>query len=189
MPVSIGWIPMMPTLGEMAKALNRSTVYRRGLQTRFELPVADGAAETDACLAFLRTVVFLRTVGIAEDTLVRLWQFEKKLLQLLHADSTGSKTWFLDSCGISTHRDRRLLMTNYDLGEPVPSRELQLGLNFADKLPELFGGTEMGEDALRVLNEYVALFGRICSDVAAELPDLREAAKWAAHLPSAARPG
>ena len=56
----------MTTLGEMAKALNRSPVYLRGLQTRFELSVADGAAETDACLAFLRTVVFLRTLGIAE---------------------------------------------------------------------------------------------------------------------------
>jgi hypothetical protein len=30
---------------------------------------------------------------------------------LLHLDSTGSKSWFLDSCGAITGRDRRLLLT------------------------------------------------------------------------------
>jgi len=33
----------MHTLGDMAKALNRSPVYLHGLQTRFELPVSGGA--------------------------------------------------------------------------------------------------------------------------------------------------
>jgi hypothetical protein len=172
----------MQTLGDMAKALNRSPVYLRGLQTRFDLPVVEGAAYASAYQAFLRTVVFLRTLSIAEDTLLRLWKFEKKLLQLLHVDSTGSRTWFLDSCGSVAHRERRLLLSNHDLGVPIPSKELQLGLNFADKLPELFGGAEMGEDAIRVLNEYIPLLGRIRSEIAAELPHLREAAQWAARV-------
>ena len=68
------------------------------------------------------------------------------------------------------------------MGVPIPSKELQLGLNFADTLPELFGGAEMGEDAHRVLNEYIPLLGRIRSEIAAELPHLREAAKWAARV-------
>lgn len=76
-------------------------------------------------------------------------------MQLLHLDSTGSTTWFLDSCGQTTNRDHRLLLSNYNLGVPIPSNELQLGLNFADKTPELFGGQEMGEDGLRVLNLYI----------------------------------
>jgi hypothetical protein len=46
-----------------------------------------------------------------------------------------------------------------------------------------FAGTDMGEDALRVLNEYIALYGRIRSDAAAELPHCRAAANWAARLP------
>ena len=54
----------------------------------------------------------------------------------------------------------------------------QLGLNFADTLPELFGGTEMGEDAIRVLNEYLTLSARIRADVRTELPHVREAVKW-----------
>jgi hypothetical protein len=136
----------------------------------------------DAYLAFLRTAVYLRTLGIAEDRLLRLWHLEKKLLQLLHVDSTGSKTWFLDACGAITRRDRRLLLTNYDIGIAVPARALQLGLNFAAHLPELFAGSEMGEDALRVLNEIIPLQNSIRADVAAELPHLRETAKWAARF-------
>ena len=97
-------------------------------------------------------------------------------------DSTGSKPWFLDSCGTITRRDGRLLLSNYDMGIAVPAHALQLGLNFAEKLPELFAGKEMGEDALRVLNEIIPLQAAIHADVAAELPHLREAAKWAARL-------
>ncbi|MCX6910889.1 MAG: hypothetical protein NTY01_22995 [Verrucomicrobia bacterium] len=173
----------MHTFSDMAKALNRSPVYLAGLQKRFELPVFEGAAYSEAYVAFLRAVIALRTFGIAEDALLRLWNFEKKLLHLLHVDSAGSPTWFLDSCGVTTHPKQRLLLTNHDLGVPVPSKELQLGLNFADTLPELFGGTEMGEDALRVLNEYITLHARIRSDLRAELPHVRAAAKRVARLP------
>ncbi len=176
-------MPDLLTLGDLVKALNRPAVYLSGLQARFELPLYEGAAYSKAYLAFLQTVVFLRTLGIPEETLLRLWQLEKKLLQLLHADSNGSSTWFLDACGSITHRDRRLLLSNYDLGVTVPSKTLQLGLNFAEKLPELFGGAEMGEDALRVLNDYITLFGQIRTDIAAEVPRLREAVKWAVRLP------
>ena len=97
----------MHTLGDMAKVLNRPAVYLRGLQTRFILPVLEGATYPDSYLAFLRTIVFLRTFGVSEDALLRLWHLETKLLTLLHVDSTGSPTWFLDACGQKTHRKRR----------------------------------------------------------------------------------
>lgn len=174
------------TLGDMAKALNRSTVYLHGLQTRFELPVGEGAAYSDAYLAFLRAVVALRTLNVSEEALIDLWHLEKKLLQLLHVDSTGSKTWFLDACGATTHPQRRLLLTNYDLGVEVPAKTLQLGLNFAAALPELFAGKAMGEDALRVLNEYLKLYARIRATIEAELPQVRAAVRWAAQRNSTA---
>jgi hypothetical protein len=167
----------------ITKRLNRPAVVVSGLQNRFELPAFEGAAYSDAYLAFLKTLVCLRTIGIAEDRLLRLWHLEKKLLQLLHVDSTGSKTWFLDSCGAITRRDRRLLLSNYDIGIAVPAHAIQLGLNFAATLPELFAGKEMGEDALRVLNDIIPLQTAIRADVAAELPHLRETVKWAARLP------
>ncbi len=167
------------TLADLAKHLNRPAVVVSGFQTRFGLPVLQDSGYSEAYQAFLRTVVYLRTLGIAEERLLRLWRLEKKLLQLLHVDSTGSTTWFLDSCGAITRRDRRLLLTNYDIGIAVPAQALQLGLNFADKPPELFGGKEMGEDALRVLNEIIPLQAGIVADVAAEMPHLRETIGWA----------
>lgn len=165
----------------MAEALGRPAVVLAGLQDRFELPAFEDNGYSDAYLAFLRTIVHLRTLGIAEDRLLHLWRLERKLLQLLHVDSTGSRTWFLDSCGAITRRDRRLLLSNYDIGIAVPSHAIQLGLNFAATPPELFAGKEMGEDALRVLNDIIPLQSAIRADVAAELPHLRETVKWAAR--------
>ena len=111
--------------------------------------------------------------------MLRIWHLEKKLLTLLHADSTGSPTWFLDACGPATHRKRRLLLKNYDLGVAIPWRMLQLGLNFGDALPELFAGKEMGEDALRVLEEYLKALATLRKDVGDELPHARAAVAWA----------
>ena len=171
------------TLADMATKLNRSTVYLSGLQKRFELPACEGATYPDAYLEFFRTVVYLRTFGISEESLRDLWILEKKLLTLLHVDSTGSRTWFLDACGRTTHRERRLMLSNFDLGIPLDAREVQTGLDFSDRLPELFEGKAMGEDALRVLDECLKLEKTILEDVRSELPHVREALKWAVHLP------
>lgn len=172
----------MQSLADMSKSLNRAAVYVSGLQVRFELPVMEGAAYSIAYLEFLRALVTLRTLNISEETLRDLWHLEKKLLQLLHVDSTGSRTWFLDSCGATTHPERRLLLTNHDLGVSLTGSEVQTGLNFADSIPELFAGKEMGEDALRVLRECLKHRARILSDIAAELPHVRRVVKWATPL-------
>jgi hypothetical protein len=172
----------MHTFSDMAKALNRASVYLSGLQKRFELPAFEGATYSPAYLAFLRGVINLRTFDLAEETLRDLWHLEKKLLQLLHVDSTGSPTWFLDSCGAISGRDRRLLLTNHDLGVPLTGSEVQAGLNFANSAPELFAGQEMGEDALRVLRDCLKIRARILADIAAELPHVRTSVKWATPL-------
>lgn len=173
----------MRTFVQVAGMLNRSTVYVSGLQKRFELPGMAGAGYSDAYLVFLRNLIALRTLNISEDILLDLWHLEKKLLQLLHADSTGSATWFLDSCAVGKNPERRLLLTNYDLGVPVTADEVQIGLNFADTAPELFAGREMGEDALRVLRECLKIRARILEHIAAELPHVRSTIKtWAAHV-------
>ncbi len=169
----------MQSHGDMAKALNRPVVYLRGLQTRFELPVVGDAGYPDAYFAFLQSVVFLRILNIPEESLRELWRLEKKLLQLLNMDSTGSKTWFLDACGQTTHPQRRLLLSNYDIGVKLPSRTLQLGLNFASKLPEFFAGSEMGESAIRVLGQYLKICTRIQTGIDAESTLIRSAARWA----------
>jgi hypothetical protein len=172
----------MHTSAELARTLNRPAIQVRNLQTRFGLPILQGAAYPDAYLAFLRTIVRLRMLDVSEASLLRIWQLEKKLLTLLHVDSTGSPTWFIDSCGQTSHRKRRLLLTNYDLGIDISSKMLQPGLNFAAALPELFAGREMGEDAIRVLEKYLKLFADLRQQLAAELPHVRAAAAWARRL-------
>ena len=174
-------VSALHTLADLARAVNRSSVYIHGLQARFELPAFEGAGYSEAYIELLRKLVYLRALSISEETLRELWQLEKKLLQLLHVDSTGSSAWFLDSCGATTHPERRLLLTNYDVGMDISGRGLQLGLDFAARPPELFAGQEMGEDALRVLNDYLKLHARILEAVQTELPLLRTAVKWAAR--------
>ena len=83
----------MHTLGDMAKALNRSQLTLREVLKRFEVSLAKDDRYSAATLAFLRTVIFLRTLNISEERLRDLWHLEKKLLQLLYVDSAGSPTW------------------------------------------------------------------------------------------------
>ena len=44
----------MHTFADLAKALNRATVYVSGLQSRFELPTFDGAGYSEPYRAFFR---------------------------------------------------------------------------------------------------------------------------------------
>jgi len=172
----------MHSFGDMAQALNILTINLSRYQKRFELPAFEGQGYSDAYLVLLQKLTALRTFGITEDTQLKLWVVEKKLMQLLHADPFHSATWFLDCCTATSHPNQRLLLTNYDLGAPVPAKVLQLGLNFNETSQELFGGQEMGEDAIRVLNQYISLSTTILSSLKRELPLVRAATKWVAHL-------
>lgn len=174
----------MHTIANLAKALNRTTLVIQGLQNRFELPAIKGATYSDAYLAFLRKIVYCRTLNVSEETLLKLWNLEKKLLTLMHADSTGSATWFLDACGSINHSRRRLLLTNFDMGIEIKAQAVQLGLNFTGAAPELFDGREMGEDALRVLGQYLKLFSRIQAEISSEIPLLKNATRWASRFDS-----
>jgi len=169
----------MHTFGTMAKALNRSAVYLQGLQKRFDLPILKGANYSDSYLRFLQTVISLRTLNISEETILELWHIERKLLQLLHADTTGSPTWFLDSCGSKRNRSHRLLLSNFDIGVYLAPGTLQLGLQFSESAKELFTGKEMGEDALALLDAYLKASSALRSSIPAEIPQLRTALRLA----------
>lgn len=70
-----------------------------------------------------------------------------------------------------------------DIAVPLDVREIQTGLNFSERLPELFDGKAMGEDALRVMDEGLKLRENILHEVSGDLPQARSAAKRPAHLP------
>jgi hypothetical protein len=173
---------VMHSLGQIATLLNRDTVLLSGMQARFGLPVLPGEGYSPAYVEWFRRIIMLRSFNIAEDRLRDLWQQETKLLQLLHIDSTGSPTWALDSCGASQHPERRLLLSNHDLGVPLAAGEILGGLNFSNSLPELFAGAEMGENAAKVLRRCVRMKQQFLAEIRAEVPHLRTAVKWAVGL-------
>jgi hypothetical protein len=130
----------------------------------------------------LRKILHLRVLGVSEETLREFWALERKLIEVLHLDPQSSPTWMLDACAFLSDPDRRLLLSNIDLGFPLPATDLQIGLNFAATSPELFAGKEMGEDALRLVSNYRTRLAGIRSAVASESKILRNALKWGKGL-------
>lgn len=167
------------TLGEMAQSLNRPAVVLSGLQKRFHLPVLKGAAYFPAYFAFLRKIVHLRILGIAEADLLELWKVEKHLLQLLHLDTaTGSPTWFLDECTQGRNTSRRLLLSHTDLGPGFLQETLQPHLDFAPAPRALFSHKEAGDDVIKALKRYRGLTVAIQTKANAEAAQLRHALHW-----------
>jgi hypothetical protein len=52
---------------------------------------------------------------------------------------------------VDANPDDRLLLSNADLGVPLMALDLQAGLDFRVRPPELFEGKAMGDDALRLI--------------------------------------
>lgn len=169
----------MHTLNQMARALNRSPREVSNLQSRFELPVFPGAGYSEAYLAFLRTIVRLRTLQVREETLRDLWILERKLLRLLHADAGGSPTWFLDACGTKGPGRHRLLLSQRDVGAAFDERTIQPGLDLSpEQSGELFSGAAMGEDLMRLLDEYRRVHGEVRKNVRTALPLVDATVAW-----------
>jgi hypothetical protein len=175
------------TMSVIAERLARPVVWVRGIQKRFGLPVLEHYPE--GYEEFLRKILHLRVLGVSEESLREFWAVERKLIEVLHLDPETSPTWMVDACAFDADPDRRLLLSNIDLGCSLPATDLQIGLNFTTTAPELFAGKEMGEDALRLISDYRTRLTSIRSAVASELPILKGAIKWAKGMvPSAPRP-
>ena len=166
----------MKSMKEIAEGLGRPAVWIAGVQKRFGLPVLESYPE--GYESFLRKIVHLRVLGVSEETLREFWAVERKLIEVLHLDPQSSPTWMVNACAFDSDPDRRLLLSNIDLGSPLLATDLQIGLNFAASSPELFAGRDMGEDALRLLSDYRTRLAGIRSSVGSELAVLRGAIKW-----------
>lgn len=164
----------------MAEGLGRPVIWISAIQKRFGLPVLESYPE--GYESFLRKIVHLRVLGVSEETLREFWAVERKLIQVFHLDPQSSPTWMVDACAVAADPDRRLLLSNIDLGSPLLATDLQIGLNFAASSPELFAGKEMGEDALKLLQDYRTRLTAIRSTVGSELSVLKEANKWGRGL-------
>jgi len=170
----------MKSMKLMAERLGRPAVWIAGVQKRFGLPVLESYSE--GYEAFVRKIVHLRVLGVSEESLREFWAVERKLIEVLHLDSQSSPTWMVDACSVAADPDRRLLLSNIDLGFLLPATDLQIGLNFAASSPELFAGKEMGEDALRLISDYRTRLASIRSTIVSESKLLCEALKWGKGL-------
>jgi hypothetical protein len=170
----------MKSMKLMAEGLGRPMVWVRGVQKRFGLPVLERYSA--GYESFLHKVIHLRVLGVSEETLREFWAVERKLIEVLHLDPQTSPTWMVDACAFQADPDRRLLLSNIDLGSPLLATDLQIGLNFAPCSPELFAGKEMGEDALRLISDYRTHLTAIRSTVGSELPTLKRAIAWGRGL-------
>jgi hypothetical protein len=170
----------MKRMKEIAERLGRPVVWISGVQKRFGLPVLESYSE--GYESFLRKIVHLRVLGVSEESLREFWAVERKLIEVLHLDPQSSPTWMVDACTVSADPERRLLLSNIDLGFNLPSISIQIGLNFATSAPELFAGKEMGEDALKVLQDYRTRLVGIRLSVGSELSMLKGAIKWGRGL-------
>ena len=75
---------------------------------------------------------------------------------------------------MDANHDDRLLLSNADLGVPLMALDLQAGMDFEVRPIELFKGKEMGEDAMRLLEDYRNEFRTIRKTVSVERISLRE---------------
>jgi hypothetical protein len=165
----------MRSVKSLAEGLGRAVVWVTGVQKRFGLPLLESYSE--GYESFLRKIVHLRVLGVSEETLREFWAVERKLIEVLHIDPQSSPTWMVDACAHASDPERRLLLSNIDLGFPLPATDLQIGLNFAASSPELFAGRDMGEDALRLISDYRTRLAGIRASVSSESRILRAALK------------
>ena len=162
---------------DLSQALGRPAIWISRMRKRFGLPVLEQHPECYE--AFLRKVRDLRNLGVSEEKLGELWDLERKLIEILHLDLGGGELSLIEGCSVEVEPDRRLLLSNADLGVPLMSRDVQAGLDFQSRPQELFEGKEMGEDALRILGEYRGLLQEIRGTVIRESKVLKGSIRWA----------
>jgi hypothetical protein len=147
------------------------------MRKHFGLPVLEDYPECYE--TFLRKIRDLRNLGVSEEKLVSLWNLERKLIDILHLDLGDGNLSHIQGCSVEADPERRLLLSNADLGVPLMARDLQTGLDFQALPKELFEGKEMGDDALRILREYSDLLDETLKTVSRESKVLKNSLRWA----------
>lgn len=165
------------TSTELACALGRSALWVSGIARQLSLPACPDYP--GSYVAFLNKIRDLENLSVSREKIARLWEIEKSLIRLLHLVPGEDFLQIIAGCSAEADPDRRLLLSNADLGVPLLARDLQPGLDFtAEKPHELFGGREMGEDAVRLLVDYRTELRSIMAAIAAERPVLKETLRW-----------
>jgi len=162
--------------GDLTIALGRPPLWVSKTRKRFGLPALDDYPEY--YVAFLRKIRDLRNLGVSEEKLGQLWDLERKLIAILNLDLGGGDLSLIEGCSAEAEPERRLLLSNANLGVPLVARDVQAGLDFKKHPHELFEGRAMGEDALRLIGEYRLVLQEVRDISEREVKVLKESIKW-----------
>ncbi len=160
----------------LSQVLGRTALWINRTRKRFGLPILEEYPE--CYVAFLMKIRDLRNLGVSEDKLSDLWELERKLISILHLDIGGGELSRIEGCSVEADPDRKLLLSNADLGVPLMARDVQAGLDFQERPKELFEGQAMGEDALRLFAEYRVILKEEREIVGSERKVIKESLKW-----------
>ena len=176
-PINISFTPSITVdNSELSIKLGRPALWISRMRKRFGLPVLEQYPE--CYTTFLRKIRDLRNLGVSEEKLGALWDLERKIIAILHLDLGGGELSPIEGCSVEADPDHRLLLSNADLGVPLMALDLQTGLDFQARLPELFEGKAMGEDALRLLRDYRKLLKTLQETICRERKVLTEGLRW-----------
>lgn len=163
-------------LNELAKQVEKSGPYVLTLQKKYGLPACKDYPVGYAVL--VKKLIYLSICSVPDKDIKSLLAKEKKLLELLKADSLhDGELWFESMCSMS-HGPTRLLLTGHDLGHPVDCNVVQTGLDFSEREKELFQSSEMGASVLKELQRYQDVLSKIRARICDELPAVGAALKW-----------
>lgn len=164
------------TLSELSKKTGKTPQFLMNLQSQYELTKTKAFSAGYAVL--LGKLVGLILCSVAQKDIKLLLAREKKLLELLKADSLyGTETWFEDLC-VKGSGPTRLLLSGFDLGHPVNADVIQTALDFSTREGELFSSREMGADALRALKLYVEIYTSVFDRMRSERRVLASSLMW-----------
>jgi hypothetical protein len=174
---------------QLSEKLCRSALWITRMRKRFGLPALETYPE--CYVAFLRKIRDLRNLGVSEEKIGALWDLERKIIEILNLDLGAGELSLIQGCSVEADPDRRLLLSNADLGVPLMAQDVQTGLDFQSRPKELFEGQEMGEDVLRLLAEYRGHLHAIRDTVAWESKVLKASLRWAKNtrIPSSSLVG
>ena len=179
--ISPGRMAKTYSFPELCQSLGKAHMYVRNLQTGLDMYIPGNSERySDAYLQFMLKIVALRTLNISLEDIRDLFIKEKRILEMLHVDSSSdSPTWYLDSCQNGDRSESNLFLTGYDVGAPLHSGKVQVHLNFSHSGKELFSGQAMGEDVNAFCKVYSRQLERLKRRMQEERLVVRRALAWA----------
>lgn len=166
-------------LKQLAESCGKTVPTILTLQKKFSLP--SGKMYSPGYATLVKKLIWMDISSVPKKDIMSLLTRERKLLELLKADShVPPNMWFEDQCK-DTWGPGHLLISGYSLGH---TSGVQTGLDFSERERELFKSEDMGDDALCALSLCMETQEAVISRLRQEIPTLTSALKWSRKVTS-----